>query len=421
MAWSPAASSPEMESPSLLFVSSVVPARSGSGIAMRAHATVCALASSYDVHLLLTAPALRRLPPPPEMLTLCASVTRVPVNPWREPVAFARVAAKRLLGAPFRPSRAAPSEWRALSVDRIRRSRAAVGVPEFDVIHVFRLYNAPFLAAFRARRTQLDIDDIESTTRRDLAALALAAGRSAEARRWERDAAAYERVEASLPRLFNRVFVASEADIEVLQRRGIAVRPEVLPNTVAAVEPPPRPSSTSPFTILFVATMSYPPNADAVWFLCEQVIPRLRAVTSRAFAFEVVGEGLPAAVRRFVEGCPELHLARGVPDLAPWYERAGAVIVPVRAGGGTRIKTLEALAHCRAVVATPKGVEGLRIRSGEHALVADSAEGLATCLARLIDSPATAAGLAERGYRLVKTHYAPAVLERVLRPAPGGG
>jgi glycosyltransferase involved in cell wall biosynthesis len=105
-----------------------------------------------------------------------------------------------------------------------------------------------------------------------------------------------------------------------------------------------------------------------------------------------------------------------VADVTPSYARSNAVVVPVRAGGGTRIKTLEAFAHCRAVVATPKGVEGLSIRPGEHALVADSAEGLAACLARLIDSPATAAGLADRGYRFVKAQHDPAVLERILRP-----
>lgn len=406
-----------MERPSLLFITPVAPAPTGGGIEMRAHATLRALASHYRVHVLLTAPALRRLPPPPGLLQLCDAVARVPVRIWREPVPFARAAAKRLLGVPFRPSRSLPSEWQILSPGRIRSAAAEVGRAEFDVVHVFRLYAAPFLTPFSARLgAQLDLDDVESTTRRDLAVIARAAGRTAEAERWERDAAAYERVESSVLWQFRRLFVASSSDGRLLEQRGVIDRVETLPNVVTAVARPAAPPVGPPFTVLFVGSLGYPPNADALAFLSEAVIPAVRARASSEVVFEVVGSGIAASTMRRLRRCPELRLTGHVADVAPAYVRANAVVVPVRAGGGTRIKTLEAFAHGRPVVATSKGVEGLAVRSGEHVFVADSADGLAICLARLIESPALAASIAAAGHRFVREHHDPAVLAPILRP-----
>lgn len=411
-----------MEQPSLLFISPVMPAPTGSGIAMRAFSTVRALSNRYRVHLVVTAPAMHRLSPSGGLPALCASIASVPVRPWREPVSFLHVVARRLLGVPLRSSRAAPSEWRALSSGRVRHAAAAAARAEFDVIHVFRLYCAPFARPFAARSCiQLDLDDVESTTRRDLAALARAGGRAGEAARWERDAAAYEELERRLLRSFDRVFVASEGDAAALVRRRVFGRPEVLPNVMTPVEPAPPTPVGSPFTFLFVGSLAYGPNRDAVLFLCEMVMPHLGRRTGRPFVVELVGGGLSRADRRRLQAMPEIRLTGPVDELAPAYARASAVVVPVRAGGGTRIKTLEAFAHRRPVVSTPKGVEGLGVRPGVHALVADNAEAFAEDMAWLMDSPSGADALAERAHRFVKVHHDPARLEAVLVNGAGSG
>jgi glycosyltransferase involved in cell wall biosynthesis len=109
---------------------------------------------------------------------------------------------------------------------------------------------------------------------------------------------------------------------------------------------------------------------------------------------------------------PEVRLVGAVPDVAPVYRDAHAVVVPIRSGGGTRIKVLEAFSYGRPVVSTPVGIEGIEARPEEHLLVGDSPAALAAHCLRLMRDPALACRLAERAMALLKSAYTVDALAR---------
>src|SRR5205814_10238117 len=106
------------------------------------------------------------------------------------------------------------------------------------------------------------------------------------------------------------------------------------------------------------------------------------------------------------------QLERPVPDAAPCYRAADAIVVPVRAGGGTRIKVLEAFSYRRPVVSTSIGIEGIDAHDAEHVLLADTADVFAEQCVRLMRDAALAERLTEDALSLVKRAYS---LEAVAR------
>jgi glycosyltransferase involved in cell wall biosynthesis len=111
-------------------------------------------------------------------------------------------------------------------------------------------------------------------------------------------------------------------------------------------------------------------------------------------------------------GLRGVRLVGAVDDLAPWYRDAHAVIVPIRAGGGTRIKVLEAFRAGRAVVSTSIGMAGIEARHGEHVLIGDSAAQLAQHCARLAADPTIADGLAQQAFQLFLDVYSTEAVAR---------
>jgi len=116
--------------------------------------------------------------------------------------------------------------------------------------------------------------------------------------------------------------------------------------------------------VLFVGSMTWPPNVEAVRWWLREVRPHLPADFP---ALSVVGRG----GHEVFSGMPGLEVLGEVPEMATVMRETRAVVVPLQHGGGTRLKVLEALAWGRPVISTTKGVEGLRVTDGEHVLVAD--------------------------------------------------
>jgi glycosyltransferase involved in cell wall biosynthesis len=293
----------------------------------------------------------------------------------------------------------------------------------FDVVHVFRLYLAPFAEPFvstgpSARRPVcvLDLDEDEWRTRGRLAELYALRGDAVRARREASEAEKYERLALRCLSQFDRVVVCASPDRAELSRRFEVAHVEVVPNAVPVPGAPPRtPEARGAFTILFVGTLGYFPNEDAVRFLCDEVRPALCAGLGRSVRVEIVGGGGSDAVRRLAE-LPGVTLRGHVPDVAPFYAAADVAVAPLRAGGGTRIKILEAFAHRVPVVSTSIGAEGLEAVPGQHLLVADDAAGFAAACLRLAREPRLGAELAERAHTLTLARYAlPSVTAAIER------
>jgi glycosyltransferase involved in cell wall biosynthesis len=370
----------------------VMPAAGGNGLAMRAGLLLEGLARCCSVHVLI-APVFGGPGPPSDLVRRLAASCRVlEVDRAadaradlmaRLPVAEQRARAQELFP---RPTACLPATLRTANAVAQAASRA-------DLVVVMRLYLAPFLDSLLESSPRpplvLDVDDIESRTQPQL-------GDQEEGRR-------FERLEAHYLPLMDAVLTCSDADAEELGARHRLNAVAVVPN---AVRLPERPLDAPPrFDLLFVANLSYLPNVDGARWLCQAVLPRLGEAT-----VALVGSSPRPEVRELAAD-PRVTLAGDVPDVAPWYAAARVAAVPVRIGGGTRIKSLEAFAHRRPVVSTKLGVEGIGwANSDGPVLVADTPDAFAAACGRLLSDPVLAARLAGRGEARVRQH---ATIERV--------
>ena len=348
-------------STSLLYISPVVPRLTGNGLAMRAGMVLEALASHHSVSLLVK-PFYPPFGPIPDV--------------------FVRMCRRVAVGRSFY---------------RLRR---------FDVVHVFRLASVatarPFLKS--SAQHHLDIDDIESETHQRLAALCRANGDLALAAMEEHWAKASAAFESKALGAFDRVYVCSKIDREkLLQRGGREIC--ILPNSVRLPETTAR-NPAGPF--LFAGTLSYYPNEDACRYLRNEIAPRLPELR-----FQIVGTGASADFRRVVSH-PGIEIVGEVADIAPWYNNAAAIVVPVRGGGGTRIKILEAFSFRRPVITTTAGLEGIEARHEESVLVADTPDQFAQACRRLASDPELGQRLAENAFRLVERLYSAESTKRTI-------
>jgi glycosyltransferase involved in cell wall biosynthesis len=257
----------------------------------------------------------------------------------------------------------------------------------FDVVHLYRLaslpYGLPYLSGERVA-AHIDLDEAESASRRRMAALYRRTDRRKMAGFLDLEARLTERLEREVLARFDRVYVCSAAERDALPDTPGRSEVRVLVNTLDPPAEVTEAPSRDPFTLLFVATLGYPANEDAALFLCQEVLPHLRRLAPRAFEIVLAGGGATAAVGALTAN-PEVVLTGAVPSLTPWYERADVVVVPLRAGGGTRIKVLEAMRHGRPIVSTHEGVAGIGLRDGVHALLADAPDGFAAGCVRLME------------------------------------
>jgi glycosyltransferase involved in cell wall biosynthesis len=418
-----------MTKPSLLFLSPVMPSPAGNGLAMRQAMFLHVLAESFLVHLHV----VRLFPPAADpgamswIESSCASVTVQEVEDVQDPqfrmITQLRDESHRMaaLGGyrqPMLMSYATPAAVEEAARRQTGRS--------FDAVHVGRLYLAPFAQPFRRSGngqrtwTALDLDDYESAAHHRLAALHQARGEPAAAWLEDKEGAKYALYEeAELPK-FDRVYLASDLDRQALQQRLPQASLTYMPNAVA-VPPRPRRRSDNVFRLLFVGSMGYLPNDDAaLWFIAD-VLPLLRAQTDRPVALTIVGSSPSPRLCALAESENVVVTGR-VAELAPYYREADVALAPLRAGGGTRIKILEAFAHRCPVVSTALGAEGIGCNNGEHLLIAEDAEGIATACLRLLREPELGRRLAARALLLLHRDYSLAAIRNRIKAvitAPG--
>jgi glycosyltransferase involved in cell wall biosynthesis len=360
----------------LLYVSQVTPALTGSSSAIRAATMLAALAVHYRVTLLLAPPAgdvVQPLAP-----DLASTLERIV---WPRG------------GAPL------ASEER------------------FDVVHSARLESAPSAAPWLATagQRQLDIGPLPSRRARRLARLARAQGHLDESERGLAVETQSRQAEEEALAAYSRVFVAWAGDQEALQERAgvqtsIVVVPPILPVPNVTLFPPP---TRGEYTLLFVGDLSTEENADAMLHFCSSILPRIQAGAHRPVRLRIIGEGAGPALQRLA-GQASVELIGPVEDLELWYRDAHVAVVPLRAGAGPYLKSLEALAMSRPLVTTAIGAEGLELEHGVHAMLADDPAPFATATLRLLHSPLLAQRVAEAGHRLFLEQHTYPALESML-------
>jgi polysaccharide biosynthesis protein PslH len=226
----------------------------------------------------------------------------------------------------------------------------------------------------------------------------------------------YEQYEC---RRFAHVIAVSEVDAQVMRRSyGVASVGDVPTGVDLEYFKPSRPRPQGGRELVFVGSMDWMPNDEGIRWFASEVFGRIRERVADA-RLTVVGRSPSPAMRELAARNSAIEVTGTVPDVRPFLERAAVSVVPLRVGGGTRLKIYEAMAMGAPVVATSIGAEGLPLHSGEHLLIADSVADQVDAIASLLTDRARAERLAASALRFVHEHCSwDAVAERFIRQCP---
>ena len=377
----------------ILFAAPFLPYPPDSGGRARSYHLLHRLAERHAVDLVAFYhdPAdLARVPP---LAGLCASVRTVPAP------AYPLGPRARLRRALFSPA--------DLVMPRRSADMAAAlsGSPSFDLAFLEDLGAAEYARLVPAILSKHNVEaelyrQMAHTKRPFSPAWALA----------HLEARALARNESTTAALFRRVIVVSEQERSRLAIHCPASRIAVVPNGVDTAYFAPQPAvAEEPGSLLFVGTFFWPPNIDAARWLVRDILPLIRREVPDV-RLCLAGHDPPPVIQALA--CPPgVVVAGSVPDVRPYLARAAVCVAPLRIGGGTRLKILDALAMGRPVVSTSLASEGLDLAGGHELLIADGAEAFAAATARLLRDPAQRAALGAAGRQAVESrHTWPTVL-----------
>jgi glycosyltransferase involved in cell wall biosynthesis len=279
----------------------------------------------------------------------------------------------------------------------------------YSVVHVSRLYVVELAQPWIDKRSDrprlvLDCDDNDAIAYRQMAAMARRAQNPIAAAWAEVEAKAFARFASLWLRKFDRVFAASQKEARSLSTFGVEAL--TAPNVIAPPCAERLKRHRNVCSVLFVGTLSYAPNADAVTWFVSRIWRRLARALNRRVRLVIVGANPPAAVAR-LGSQPGIQVTGAVPDIARYYRDADLVVAPLRAGGGTRIKIIEAAAHGVPVVATGFAAEGTAFRHGVDILIANDEKKFVRLCLLLARNRALSVRLASQALATVKREYSP--------------
>lgn len=196
--------------------------------------------------------------------------------------------------------------------------------------------------------------------------------------------------------------VTSEREQRIVRAHAPGTPTAIVPNGVDLDYFHPQDIEPEPRTAVFNGVLDYRPNVDAAYHVVDEIWPLLLERHPDA-KLTIVGRGDAADLRRLERA--GVAVTGQVPDIRPYLARAAAVLVPIRMGGGTRLKVVEGLAMAKAMVSTSLGCEGVNVGDGEELLIADGAAPFANAVGRLFDDPWLGNALGQAGRRRMESEY----------------
>jgi len=385
----------------ILYVSHMPPSPPRSGAQARVHGLMTQLARRHDLTAAIVVDAefdpdeCRRA-----MEAYCREVVLVP-NPWGR-----KGLAKRMLQVRSLASIRSFDRLRVTlpglqqTLDQLLRTR------RFDLVNL----EFPYLGHYDLRRAPprqkpppvvVDSHEIAYDLARQFArADAGLSRRLYAAANWRK----LRREELSTYRDADGVYLCSVADEQRLLDQVPGVRTAVVPNAADVDFYQPRPTDPPPDgrTVVYFGLLSTLPNIDGVTHFAEAVWPRIAAVHQEA-RWKIIG-GRPPPPLQALAG-PRIELTGFVEDLRPHLAAAEVVVVPLRLGGGTRLKIVEAMAMGKAIVSTTLGAEGIEAVPGRDIIIEDEPAAFADAVNRLLSDPGLAARIGQSARRLAVARY----------------
>jgi len=335
------------------------------------------------------------------MLAYCCEVVLVP-NPYVRQGLAKRLRQLRSLASTRSFERlqvTVPAMQRAL--DRVLRARRFDFVNlEFTFLGACHLRQAP--PGERLPSLVVDSHNIDYDLARQYARAGSSLARRLYASaNWRK----LRREELGTYRNADGVYLCSAADERRLLHQVPGVRTAVIPNAADVEYYQPRPTDppSDGRTVVYFGLLSYVPNVDGVTHFVRDIWPRIAQSHPEARC-KIIG-GQPPASLLALAG-PRVELTGFVSDLRPHLAAAAAVVVPLRLGGGTRLKIVEAMAMGKATVSTTLGAEGIEAVPGRDLLVEDEPVAFAEAVSRLLAEPGLAARIGQSARQLAVERYA---------------
>lgn len=399
------------ERPNALFVAPLMPSDRGNGLAMRTGFLLAAYAQEFDVDLAIVPVAGGATEITPYVAARTRRAAVLPLGPPDTQFSLVssvandekRLAAFRQYGRPSMAARLGAAMQQALM--------AWAASASYQLVHVSRLYLSGLATAWMHGESEapylvLDCDEDDASAFRRLAQLERKWGRHGRAAWLEAEAEAFRALQGQWLRRFDLLLAASTGEARLLGDRvpgkGVKVVPNVIPAN--ALRWSARRMQPDRRDIIFVGNMSYLPNIDAVMWFASRIWPRLRSAVPFPIRFVILGAGSPREVSGLARS-PDIVVAGGVEDVGPHYGGAALAVVPIRAGGGTRIKLLESANYGVPIVATSFGAAGTGFRSGHELLLADGERDFAEACFKLLIDRKLACRLAQQARRMALRDY----------------
>lgn len=366
----------------ILLMTLVVPNPPDSGPKIKTHYLLRYLAQQHEVTLVSFVRSDAEIAAAKVLEGLCKAVYTVPIHRSRfNDLRF--LLASFASDRPFLMLRDENREMRRVLADLISHN-------SFDIVHADQLNMAPFGLA-TGLPLVLDEHNAVWTIFQRLAQQERGLKRLLLEWEWRR-LRAYE---GRICRRSAAVMAVSSEDRAALLAAGAREPIATIPIAVDIAGMTPVKRAADAQAILSMATMYWPPNIDGVLWFAREVLPLIHTQLPQA-PFVVVGARPPAAVQALAAD-PTVAVTGYVEDPMPYLEQSALMVVPLRAGGGMRVKILEALARGIPVVSTTIGAEGIDVTDGEHLLIADDPASFAAAVLRLLRDRAFADQLAQAG------------------------
>ena len=277
--------------------------------------------------------------------------------------------------------------------------KALIATDTFDLVHYEMFHTAQF-------RSETDLPGVLSQQNVDSAIWRRLCGETANPfykfAYWTQQLA-FQRYERVLSPKFDAVTCTSDIDAAVFQRHCAEDVIEIIPNGVDVTHYQPDFSAEAPAHLIYIGSMDWYPNEDAVSFFADEVLPQIHAEVPEV-KFSIVGGNPSARVQKLAEKEGIVVTGR-VPEIKPYFAEATVFVVPLRIGSGTRLKILEALAMGKAIVSTSVGAEGLDLKDGEEIFIADEPTVFAEAVTRLLKDPSLRRRIGESGRARVEQDY----------------
>lgn len=280
----------------------------------------------------------------------------------------------------------------------LRRMREQGG---YDLVHFDTIALARFRPIFAGIPATLGHHNIESEmlARR-------ADNETSVVKRWyfRREGRRLREFEQRVAGQFVSHITCSELDSQRLRALVPDVRTRVVPNGVDCEFFKPLGAVQRPDSLIFVGTMNWYPNVDAVLFLLREVWPALRRARP-AITLDLVGANAPESVRQLAAQLPGVTLHGFVPEVRPLMESAAVYVCPIRDGGGTKLKVLDACSMECCIVAHPIACEGIDLVDGKQVVLASSAEAMVGAILGLLDDAPKRRAIGQAARTLMQERY----------------